>query len=102
MAQPLSIDADTTAATVYTAGCRYLGSAATPRQMSGTGASQPIDCGVTYLRPGDRYNLTASISWRVYWAITTGDGDGPLPPQAGMQPLGAGQLQASTDGRPVS
>jgi hypothetical protein len=102
MAQPLSIDAGTTDATVYTDGCRYLGSTATAKQMSGTGANQPIDCGVTYLRPSNGYNLTASISWRVYWEITTGDGDGPLPPQAGMQAVGAGQLQASTAGRPVS
>ena len=70
--------------------------------MSGTGANQPIDCGVTYRVPGTGYDLTASIGWKVYWAATTGDGDGPLPPQAGMQPLPAGQPQASTAGTQVS
>jgi hypothetical protein len=102
MAQPLSIAAGTADATLYAGGCGYLGSTATARQMSGTGANQPIDCGVTYRVPGTGYNLTTSIGWRVYRAITTGDGDGPLPPQAGMQPLGSGLLQASVAGIQVS
>jgi hypothetical protein len=102
MAQPLSIEAGTPDATLYTSGCGYLGSTATARQMAGTGASQPIDCGVTYLRPSTGFNLTASVSWQTYWAITTGDGDGPLPPEPGMQPLNNGQLLPSTAGKQVS
>jgi hypothetical protein len=101
MARPLSIGAGTPDATLYTGGCGYLGSTATARQMSGTGANQPIDCGVTYLRPSTGYDLTASIGWQTYWAITTGDGPGPLPPEPGMQLLNNGQLQASTAGRQV-
>src|SRR6266540_1549762 len=97
MAQPLSIDAGTLDASMYTGGCRYLGSTATAKQMSGTGANQPIDCGVTYRRPSDGYNLTTSISWRVYWAITTGDGDGPLPPQAGMSASARSRASTAAD-----
>jgi hypothetical protein len=102
MARPLSISAGTPDATLYTRGCGYLGSTATARQMAGTGANQPIDCGVTYLRPGTGFGLTASVGWQTYWAITTGDGDGPLPPDPGMQPLANGHLLPSTAGRQVS
>jgi hypothetical protein len=102
MARPLSISAGTPDATLYTRGCGYLGSTATARQMASTGANQPIDCGVTYLRPGTGFGLTASVGWQTYWAITTGDGDGPLPPDPGMQPLNNGQLLPSTAGRQVS
>ena len=102
MAQPLSIQAGTPDATLYTGGCGYLGSTATARQMAGTGANQPIDCGVTYLRPSTGFNLTASVGWQTYWAITTGDGDGPLPPEPGMRPLINGHLLPSTAGRQVS
>lgn len=102
MARPLSISAGTPDATLYTGGCGYLGSTATARQMARTGANQPIGCGVTYLRPGTGFGLTASVGWQTYWAITTGDGDGPLPPEPGMQPLANGQLLPSTAGRQVS
>ncbi len=101
MAQPLNVEPGTTDARTYT-NCGYLGSTASAHQMAGTGANQPIDCGVTYLHPSNGYNMTASISWQVFWAVTTGDGDGPLPPMAGMQPLNAGQLQPSQAGQQVS
>ena len=100
MARPLSIDPGTADATRYS-NCGYLGSTATAKQMAGTGPNQSIDCGVTYLHPGTGYNLTARIGWQVFSAVTTGDGDGPLPPQPGMQPVTGGQLQASVQGRPV-
>jgi len=101
MAQPVSISAGTPDATVYGDGCAFLGSKASPGQMAHTGANQAIDCGVTYRHPGTGYALTAQIRWRVFWAITTGDGPGPLPPAASMAPLPNGNLDPITGTRVI-
>ena len=118
MAQPLSIQAGTPDATLYTGGCGYLGSTATARQMAGTGAAGDVgaelDVGPEmwwceacatlrgWLAALPQADLAALMGWQTYWAITTGDGDGPLPPEPGMQPLNNGQLLPSTAGRQIS
>ena len=102
IAQPLNISAGTPSATIYGRGCGFLGSKATAQQRAHTGANQPIDCGVTYLQPGTGYGLTASITWKAYWAVTTGDGPGPLPPAGNMQPVGGEQLAPITGTRQVA
>ena len=95
------LSAGTPDATVYGDGCGFMGSRASPGQMAHTGANQAIDCGVTYRHPGTGYALTAQIRWRVFWAVTTGDGPGPLPPAANMRPLPNGNLDPITGTRVV-
>lgn len=58
-----------TADTLYTSGCGYLGSTdmvLKPGQVAGTGVDGTPDCGVTFHQP-DTWQITAKVTWHTCW-----------------------------------
>jgi hypothetical protein len=69
IAKPIQLSVNDSTATMYTAGCGYLGSQEMtlhPKQVASTGANGKADCGVTFHQPGN-WTITATLTWRTCW-----------------------------------